>query len=129
MASVGTPARTRASTFGIRVNLGFCGTATSYFWCGGALWGDRMPQSGGSLGQKEFAPPLFLCSFYWWVLYLHGHPRASPPTTAATSGARDLLLLVVGWVGQPNLKTFDGMVSSVNFEPHVFCNRSKRSTS
>src|SRR5215208_6154007 len=28
--------------------------------------------------QKEIAPPLFLCSFYWCVLYLHGHPRASP---------------------------------------------------
>src|SRR5215208_4938277 len=28
-------------------------------------------------GQRT-APPLFLCSFYWCVLYLHRHPRASP---------------------------------------------------
>jgi hypothetical protein len=26
-----------------------CGTAASYCWCGGALWGDKMPQSGGVL--------------------------------------------------------------------------------
>src|SRR5215204_1248654 len=39
------------------------------------------------LRSKRFAPPLFLCSFYWCVLYLHGHPRASPRTTATSSGA------------------------------------------
>src|SRR5215207_5171721 len=92
MASVGTPASMRSLILGIRVNLGFCGTAASYFWCGGALWGDRMPQSGGSLGQKEFAPPLFLCSFYWCVLYLDGHPRASPRTIAAAKGDFSSLL-------------------------------------
>src|SRR5215208_5994327 len=32
------------------------------------------------LQAKRCAPPLFLCSFYWCVLYLHGHPRASPRT-------------------------------------------------
>src|SRR5829696_1124978 len=36
---------------------------------------------------KDYLPPLFLCSFYWCVLYLHGHPRASPWTSAATSSA------------------------------------------
>src|SRR5215213_6840549 len=30
------------------------------------------------LQAKRCAPPLFLCSFYWCVLYLHRHPRASP---------------------------------------------------
>ena len=31
-------------------------------------------------------PPLFLCPFYWCVLYLHGHLRASSPNTAAEVG-------------------------------------------
>jgi len=37
----------------MRVNLGFCGTAASYFWCGGALWGDKMPQSGGVSAKRH----------------------------------------------------------------------------
>jgi hypothetical protein len=40
--------------------LGFCGTAASYFWCGGALWGDKMPQSGGLLGEKVDARRFFM---------------------------------------------------------------------
>src|SRR5215217_9447557 len=44
---------------------------------------DRIHQSGG-LQAKDIAPPLFLCSFYWCVLYLPGQPRASPRTAAPT---------------------------------------------
>src|SRR5215212_12284427 len=44
--------------------------------------------------QKEIAPPLFLCSFCWCVLYLHSHPRASPRTIGTgipcTHRSRDL---------------------------------------
>src|SRR5215204_1899905 len=45
---------------------------------------DRIHQSGGS-SAKRIGPPLFLCSFYWCVLYLHGHPRASPLASADTT--------------------------------------------
>src|SRR5215218_9515830 len=45
---------------------------------------DRIHQSGGS-SAKRIGPPLFLCSFYWSVLYLHGHPRASPLASADTT--------------------------------------------
>src|SRR5215204_3881696 len=33
--------------------------------------------------QKEIAPPLFLCSYYWCVLYLYRHPRATQTLSIA----------------------------------------------
>src|SRR5215212_1279282 len=33
------------------------------FWCGGALWGDKMPQSGGLLGEKVDARRFFYALF------------------------------------------------------------------
>src|SRR5829696_1527727 len=45
----------------------------------------RFTKAAGT--RSKMSPPLFICSFYWCVLYLHGHPRASPRTTAATSSA------------------------------------------
>src|SRR5215204_89862 len=47
--------------------------------------------------QKEIAPPLFLCSFYWCVLYLHGHPRASPtPSRLGSLSGSGLLFVITG---------------------------------
>src|SRR5215211_910692 len=50
----------------------------------GTLWRSLMVRftKAVGLGQKV-SPPLFLCSFYWCVLYLHRHPRASSWTTSA----------------------------------------------
>src|SRR5919107_911521 len=46
------------------------------------------PKAAG-LPRKRCGSPLFLCSFYWCVLYLHGHLRASPTLTGlAPSGSR-----------------------------------------
>src|SRR5215217_5158259 len=62
MASVGTPARTRASTLGIRVNLGLCGTAASYFLVRRCALMIRFTKAAGP-GQRT-APPLFSMLFF-----------------------------------------------------------------
>src|SRR5215213_9362724 len=53
------------------------------------------------LRSKRFAPPLFLCSFYWCVLYLRGRPRASPTPSRLVSllGAPALCLRVANTGG------------------------------
>src|SRR5215217_8654774 len=72
MASVGTPARTRASTLGIRVNLGLCGTAASYF--GAAVrFDDKIHQSGGSRPKDSpaaFFYALFTGAYFTYIRIL-----------------------------------------------------------
>jgi hypothetical protein len=65
ITSVGTPARIRSWTLGIRVNVRFAAKSTSSRSCGGcalAISGGKIHQSGGF--QSKSAPPLFLCSFH-----------------------------------------------------------------
>src|SRR5829696_4597458 len=56
----------------------------------------RFTKAAGSR-PKGNAPPLFLCTFYWCVLYLHGHPRASPWTTSHTTAAAPDQRSEVSW--------------------------------
>src|SRR5215207_1080835 len=77
IASVGTPARTRASTLGIRVNLGFGGTAASSYAvrrCASMI--EFIKEAAGI--RSKMCPAAFSMLFFCCVLYLHGHPRASP---------------------------------------------------
>src|SRR5215208_2715070 len=46
---------------------------------------DRIHQSGGSSAKRIQPRRFFYALFYWCVLYLHGHPRASPRTTIPTT--------------------------------------------
>src|SRR5215207_1844967 len=119
MASVGTPARTRASTLGIRVNLGFFGTSRLLFLvrrC--ALMILEMVRFTKAAGTRsKMAPPLFLCSFYWCVLYLHTHPRASPRTNAPSCRQREAWLVATQGVLEKARRRSFFQVSSDSSSP------------
>jgi hypothetical protein len=64
ITSVGTPARIRSWTLGIRVNLERTATINLLGLCGGcalAILDVKIHQSGGP--REKVSPPLFLCSF------------------------------------------------------------------
>src|SRR5215212_513664 len=74
MTSVGTPASTRSLISGIRVNFDLTATKSLLWLRGGALWGDRMPQSGGYLGKRttprRFFYALFTGAYFTYTGFL-----------------------------------------------------------
>src|SRR5215207_7067258 len=51
--------------------------------CASAVLSVKIGQSGGPRSKGN--PTAFLCTFYWCVLYILGHPRASPRTIYITT--------------------------------------------
>src|SRR5829696_4590605 len=87
MTSVGTPASTRSLILGIRVKFDLTATKSLLWLRGGALWGDRMPQSGGYLGKRTTPRRFFYALFtgayftYTGILALAPEPLSHHATT------------------------------------------------